>query len=292
VTRAGQIVILAAFLASTDIPRPGASSLTKPASQPFPSFASSVALPSLIVQVSDHTPANAPLRPESRLEIVRYVAGEFGRIVRPLPAGKGGYRYDPRTHFDDATLKNWEASHGSTGEPGQTVQITRIDFREKELEIEINGGGKRHTNWRDHLQVGLSPGPATTSPTKPTGSAGASAPGATLVLAYGGPVPDMGPDDLKRDLSAFLDFSSEHSAATNWAETLPAPFKQAIQERRAIAGMNHDMVMAALGRPDQKVRERNDQDEETEDWIYGSPPEKTVFVTFIGDKVVRVREYP
>ncbi len=291
-TRAAQIALLAALLASTDIPRPGASSLAKPPSQPFAGFGSPVALPSLIIQVSDHTPANAPLRQESRLEIVRYVAGEFGRVVQPLPAGKEGYRYDPRTHFDETALKHWEATHGSTGEAGETVQVTRIDFREKEIIIEINGGSKHHTNWRNHVQVGLSPGPVDSTSSTTLGPVRAGTPGATLVLAYGKLVPDMGPDDLKHDLSAFLDFSSERSAAKNWVESLPAPFKQAIEERRAVAGMNHDMVMAALGRPDQKVRERNDQDEETEDWIYGTPPQKTTFVTFIGDKVVRVRQYP
>ncbi len=51
------------------------------------------------------------------------------------------------------------------------------------------------------------------------------------------------------------------------------------------------MVLAALGRPDQKVREQNDQGIETEDWIYGNPPAKTVFVTFQGDKVIRVKQF-
>jgi len=55
--------------------------------------------------------------------------------------------------------------------------------------------------------------------------------------------------------------------------------------------MDHDMVIAALGRPDHKVRERTEQGEETEDWIYGDPPSKTVFVTFLGDKVIRVKEF-
>jgi hypothetical protein len=39
------------------------------------------------------------------------------------------------------------------------------------------------------------------------------------------------------------------------------------------------------------VRERDPDGTETEDWIYGNPPARTVFVTFTGDKVVRVKEY-
>jgi hypothetical protein len=58
-----------------------------------------------------------------------------------------------------------------------------------------------------------------------------------------------------------------------------------------VVGMNHDMVLASMGRPDQKVREYDDEGRETEDWIYGHPPEKTVLVTFLGDKVIRVKSY-
>jgi hypothetical protein len=52
------------------------------------------------------------------------------------------------------------------------------------------------------------------------------------------------------------------------------------------------MVTAALGRPDQKVRQRDEKGDDTEDWIYGQPPARTVFVTFNGDKVTQVRQYP
>ncbi len=102
----------------------------------------------------------------------------------------------------------------------------------------------------------------------------------------------MSPDDLKRILADFLDFSKERSAAVHWVDTLPPEFKQAIKDRRAVVGMNQEMVIAAVGRPDHKVRERNELGQETEDWIYGQPPAKTVFVTFIGDRVVRVQQFP
>ncbi len=82
----------------------------------------------------------------------------------------------------------------------------------------------------------------------------------------------MSPDDLKRDLGVFLDFSKEHSASVNWIDTIPPKFKDAIQDHRAVIGMDSEMVMAAMGRPDHKVRERDPSGTETEDWIYGSPP--------------------
>jgi hypothetical protein len=77
----------------------------------------------------------------------------------------------------------------------------------------------------------------------------------------------------------------------NWFDTLPAPVQQAIREHRAIVGMDQEMVIAALGRPEHKVRERDEQGNETEDWIYGTPPAKTTFVTFIGEKVTRVKVF-
>jgi hypothetical protein len=74
-------------------------------------------------------------------------------------------------------------------------------------------------------------------------------------------------------------------------ETLPPQFQQAIKDHQAIVGMDSEMVMAAMGRPDHKVRERDPDGKETEDWIYGTPPAKTTFVTFAGDNVVRVKEF-
>jgi hypothetical protein len=96
---------------------------------------------------------------------------------------------------------------------------------------------------------------------------------------------------LKRDLSVVLDFSKQHSAAINWVESLPPPIQEAIKDHRALVGMDQEMVVAAMGRPNKKVRERDPSGQETEDWIYGTPPAKTTFVTFVGDNVIRVREF-
>jgi hypothetical protein len=89
-----------------------------------------------------------------------------------------------------------------------------------------------------------------------------------------------------------LDFSKRHSAAVQWVETLPPEIQQAIQDKKPIVGMDHDMVLAAMGRPDRKVREKSTDGSEIEDWIYGTPPAKTIFVSFEGDKVTQVHQYP
>ncbi len=102
----------------------------------------------------------------------------------------------------------------------------------------------------------------------------------------------MTPDELKDYLSTMLDFKEQRSAAVQWVDTLPPEMKQAIAEKRAVVGMNRDEVIAAVGKPVQKVRETQPDGSEREDWIYGAPPAKTVFVTFEGELVVKVEEFP
>jgi hypothetical protein len=229
----------------------------------------------------------APLQPQSRLEIVRYVSGEFAKVRKPIPSGKKGFKIEVGKQVDDKDLRNALHSQGPAANPGDTVQVTGIEFHPKEIVVEINGGGKGHFNIRDHLQIGVGgsvdPMPVSSTSQKPNGG--------TLILDFGRPVPDMSADDLMTDLQAFLDFSKEHSGAVNWIDTLPPQFKQAITDHEALVGMNHEMVLAALGRPEHKVRERDPDGTETEDWIYGTPPARTTFVTFNGDKVIRVKEF-
>ncbi|MFZ0584550.1 MAG: hypothetical protein WA690_19090 [Candidatus Acidiferrales bacterium] len=247
-------------------------------------------LPEVYLSVGQQSSGKqSPLQPQSRLEIVRYVAGEFAKVRKPIPAGKKGFKIEVGKKIDDGDLRNALRSHGQAANPGDTVQVTGIEFHPKEVVIEINGGGKSHFNIRDHLQIGMGGGggvdpmPVSNAPQRPNGG--------TLILDFGKPVPDMSADDLMTYLQVFLDFSKEHSGAVNWIDTLPLPFKQAITDHEALVGMNHDMVLAALGRPEHKVRERDPDGTETEDWIYGTPPARTTFVTFTGDKVIRVKQF-
>jgi hypothetical protein len=226
------------------------------------------------------------MQPHSRLEIIRYVSGEFAKTVKPIPGGKKGFKLDVGKKLDDKDLNTALRNQGAAANPGDTVQITSIEFRAKEIAVQINGGGKKRFHLREHLQVGI--GNTATPPPMVNPNEGT---GATLILDYGRNIPDMSAEDLMHDLGPFLDFSKQHSATVNWIETLPPQFKQAIQDHEVLEGMDHEMVLAALGRPEHKVRERSPEGDETEDWIYGTPPAKTVFVTFSGDKVIRVKRY-
>jgi len=51
--------------------------------------------------------------------------------------------------------------------------------------------------------------------------------------------------------------------------------------------MNREMVLKAVGQPDQKVRETDGQ-MPFEEWIYGQPPHQVQFVRFNGNRVIRL----
>jgi hypothetical protein len=227
------------------------------------------------------------LQPESRLLLIRYVDGEFAKVVQSLPGGKHGFKVPVGRPLNMQTLSDALRLYGTAASQGDTIQITGLEFRSQSIVLQINGGGKKHFHLRQHLQVGV--GDMSTAPPPTTGSPEIA--GATLILDYGRSIPDMSPEDLKHDLSVMLDFSKQHSAAVNWIDSLPAQFQLAIKDHRAILGMDQEMVIASMGRAEKKVRERGPDGNETEDWIYGSPPAKTIFVTFEGDTVINVKEF-
>lgn len=222
----------------------------------------------------------------TELILVRDVGGEFAKAVRAIPGGRKGFKVERNQAIDPRDLSDALRLYGTVANAGDTVQITRLDFDAHAIRVEINGGGRKHFNWRQHLQVGmgnLSTPPPNPDPQGPTGG--------VLVVDFGRQnVPNLSAEQLKADLAPFLDFS-KHSASTNWVDTLPPQFQQGIKDHHAVVGMDHDMVIAALGMPDKKIREWDEDGRETEDWIYGLPPAPSTFVTFVGENVVRVKQY-
>jgi hypothetical protein len=93
---------------------------------------------------------------------------------------------------------------------------------------------------------------------------------------------------VKKLLAPVMDFE-KRSATELYADTLPPEVQQAIKDKRALEGMDRDQVLLALGRPVNKTRETKDG-LELEDWIYGRPPGRITFVTFNGNKVIKVKE--
>jgi len=240
---------------------------------------------------------SATLTETSKLALIRYVSGEFGKARKPIPAGKDGFTIYADKPLNDAYLDRTIATHGAAINTGDRTQITKLEFREHTIIVDVNGGGRPKSHWWQNIQVGMGgpsyPQTQSTATPEDQGPPGIQ-PGAggTLYLQFPKAVPDLSPDDLKKLLSPFVDFGGEHSAAVQWIDTLPPEMKKAITERHAVLGMDRDEVVAAMGKPDRKVRERDAEGYDTEDWIYGHPPDKTVFVHFRGDKVSSIKQYP
>ncbi len=246
---------------------------------------------------AEKKPKAAALRPESRLELVRFVSGEFVHARKPLPGGKQGFLLRAGQPLDQQNLDRLVTRRGAAVNSGDSAQITHLEFRAHDILVDINGGGRIKKRWRDRLHIELGGGgvpmPTTRTTTQEGGPPGIQpGMGSTIFLEFGKAVPDLTPEELKQLLDPLLDFSKQRSAAVQWIDTLPPEMKKAIEERRAVEGMDREMVVAALGKPERKVRERDEQGNEIEDWIYGQPPGITIFVRFQGERVTRVKQFP
>ena len=287
------------LLADADVPRvnglrPPEKAPVFPSTEEIPLFPSSAS--SDDQSQAKATAKTGPLQESSKLVLIRFVSGEFAKAVKALPAGKEGFLVYVGKPLSPEMLDRAVASHGAAINPGDNVQITKLEFRDHQIVVDINGGGRGKHHWRDHLQIGIGGPPmptvASTSTQDPGPPGIQPGLGSTIFLDWSKSVPDMTPDELKQILSPFLDFAKERSAAVHWIDTLPPEMKKAIQERKPLIGMDREELVAAMGKPDHKVRERDSDGNEIEDWIYGQPPSKTIFVRFTGEHVTGIKQFP
>ena len=302
-----KLLILSSALllfAFADIP---GSERLRPSDLPRDTFSSTDAIPVLPEDGADDSQAaqtpdqgkskSATLQELSKLDLIRYVSGEFAKATRNLPAGKEGFLLYVGKPLSPELLERAVATHGAAVHIGDSAQITKLEFHEHSIAVDVNGGGRGKKHWRDHIQIGMGgsiPTARTTTTTPEESGPPGLQPGmgSTIYLEFSKAVPDLTPDELKQILSPFLDFAKQRSASVQWFDTLPPELKKAIQERRPTVGMDREQVVAAIGKPEHKVRERDSEGNEIEDWIYGQPPSKTVFVRFMGDRVTSIRQYP
>jgi hypothetical protein len=233
-----------------------------------------------------------PITADMKVQIIRYIDGEFGKAAKSLPGKTNGFTIVVGKPISDQAYQDALRLQGTAIGAGDPIQVTRVDFGPKKIILQLNGGAKKKFHLMDHLQIGLGgdPDPGDVAPPPDTAARRGEGVGAVIVLDYEKPLPDVSPNDIKEELSPFIDFSKSHSAAVNWIDTLSPAFQAAIRDHKALPGMDQQTVIAAIGRPDKKVRQTNPDGIEAEDWIYGNPPAKTLFVTFIGEKVSKVEE--
>jgi hypothetical protein len=240
-------------------------------------------------------PKKATLQPDSKLELIRYVSGEFAKAAKALPAGKEGFLQYVEKPLNQELLDRAVATHGAAVHAGEQVQITKLDFRDHTIIVDVNGGGRGKKRFMDrvHIEMGGVPTMRGSGEAQQTGPPGLQpGAGSTLFLEFNKTIPDLTPDELKKMLAPFLDFNRQRSASVQWIDTLPTDIRKAIQERVAKVGMDREMVVAAIGKPGHKVRERDTEGNDIEDWIYGTPPDRTLFVRFTGDKVTSIKQFP
>jgi hypothetical protein len=235
----------------------------------------------LLLQVA----AQAPITEAQRVEIIRTLVAEAAVARKPLPTDKHGVEITPEGKVLNAgDVLNSLNEHGQAVKVGGRAVITNLVFKGDSIVFDINGGPVK-THWYDHLQIGMGGGMSPVDQNGPRAPGGAQI---TLKFAHG--LPALTPAEVKADLGSLLDWDPP-SKAEVMVRALPAPVKAAIANHHVLVGMNSDMVVAALGRTGNKIRERDPASGITyEDWIYGEPPNST-FVRLEGDRVVRVTTY-
>ena len=223
------------------------------------------------------------LTEEDRIDILRGLSSEYATAKVQLPRSKKALPFESTGTWDKATWKEAAREFGPAARTGDLVQITKVSIDEDRIVLEINNGMKSGRKWYQRVEVGMG------TQTAPISQGQSTAPGGTTIaLLFDKASPPMKAAEVKKLLAPILDFE-KHSATEQYMDTLPAPVKQAITDKKAIEGMDRDQVLLAMGTPRRKVRETMDG-LETEDWIYGEAPGKITFVTFTGAKVSKVKE--
>jgi hypothetical protein len=221
---------------------------------------------------------------DERMEIERGMDAEFATMKAALPRSKKALVIKSDGSYDKADWEEAMRDGGPTARPGDQVQITGVTIQSSKIIFEINGGTKGHGHWYDHVQMGTNVGGMQQPRTQQ-----AAAKGTFVALVFPGPVPPINSVQIRQMLSTVFDFDA-HSATQQYVEHLPEPIQKAIKQQKAIEGMDHDQVLLAMGKPHGKSRETDPQGNELEDWIFGEPPGKVVFVRFSDGKVSRVTE--
>ncbi len=224
---------------------------------------------------------------DDRVELTRGLMAEYGKARVLIPRSKKNLEVNSDGKYDKTAWSDTAKESGPAARVGDLIQITKVEIGSDRIILQLNGGFKGGQHWYRGVSIGMGP---TSSPSQvPVGTGDANAPGGTTIeVLFHKPLEPIKATEVKKMLSAVLDFD-QHSATELFADTLPPETKKAIADKRVIDGMTHDQVVLAMGRPAHKSRETKDG-LDLEDWVYGAAPGKITFVTFTGDKVIKVKE--
>src|SRR5271165_6547323 len=235
----------------------------------------------------DPKPANPPsekITPQTRMLLIRDLTAEHCFARRSFPMGHKGLEIKRGVVSpNDAQVAQLIAENGLVAKAGDKVVITNVVVEEKAIVFEINGGPKKKEKWYQHVQVGMGGGMAT-----PGGAPKSlDAKGSVVTLEFDNYVPEVTGEQVREMLAPVFDFKALNQAEA-YAKTLPPKVQEAIKNHQVLVGMNRDMVIYAKGRPQKKIRDKDDNGQDYEEWIYGHPPEEVDFVRFQGEVVARL----
>jgi hypothetical protein len=221
---------------------------------------------------------------EDRVELTRGLMAEYGAVKVLLPHSKKALEIESNGAYDKKAWAAIAKASGPAARPGDTVQITKVELGSDRIELQINGGYKGGRKWYSGVQVSANGNMPT-----PIGNNDTNAPGgASIVILFHKPLEPIKAAEIKKLLAPVIDFE-KHSVTELYSESLPPEMQKAIKEKHVIEGMNREQVVMAMGRPAHKSREVKDG-LELEDWVYGEAPGKITFVTFKGEKVMKIKE--
>ena len=223
------------------------------------------------------------LSERGRRELVRMLDAEQGFAHRALPMGSGiSLEANGPISPGPDKYKQMIYEKGESAAPGDRVMITAMEIKADRIIFDLNGGPFARHRFLSHIQINNN-NLASVPAEKPTG--------ARVTLLFKNRVPELSAPEVKALLEPLIDFGVKSSEQA-YADTLPQPLRDAIAAHDVLVGMDRRMVLASLGAPESKLRERAGDDgtgARYEEWIYGHSPQTVRFVRFQGDRVSLVK---
>ncbi len=234
-------------------------------------------------------PTNVPLPTEplstrGRDELIRFLTAEQGFAMRPLPLASKGLilRANGDMQPNGADYVNEINEKGTSAKPGDRCVISDVKIKDDKIVLLLNGGPDHKHRWLRHISIGTDP----TYTTPVVQDEGQEPVGSRITLLFPHAVPEVSGQQVEALLAPLLGFGVK-SPVIAYTDTLPPLLKQAILDHHVLVGMSTEMVIYAMGEPQQKVREREGQ-MPFEEWIYGEAPKPVEFVRINGNRVIRV----
>jgi len=242
-------------------------------------------LPVLIVGLA--STGHAQVSQDARFSILGSMVASEGAARIPMPLGKTGIEVSENGLVNRDKLQKELAANGGAITAGKVVMITGVEFNDKSIEFEIDGGGTKKKNFLSNIQIGV--GGVSPQPDQKKDEQAAKGSKITLLFAAKVP-PNVTSDELKTMLSPVLDFSKQSMTKTG-IEALPPEFQDAVKAKEARVGMDSNTVLLAMGQPNRRHREKNSEGVDQEDWIFNGRGRRQTIVTLENDVVVSIRQY-